>query len=274
MQIENWQAVILGIVEGLTEFLPISSTGHLILSAYVMGLEQATIDLFSIFIQIGAILAVCVYYWQKISVLSIGVIKRQKNALFVLKNLVIATLPAIIIGLLFGKKIKLYFFNPTSISVALILGGLIILWVERRAIKHPKTTHALDNLATLENISTKMALKIGLCQTLALIPGTSRSGATIIGALYFGLPRALATEFSFFLGIPLLTGAGLYDIYKNIHLITPDIAISLAVGFFVSFIFALICIHALLKFVAKHSFVSFAYYRIIFGSLLLIAFML
>jgi undecaprenyl-diphosphatase len=287
MQIENWQAVILGVVEGLTEFLPISSTGDLILSAHAMVLEQNVTDLFSIFIQIGAILAVCVYYWRKIGILSVGILKKDAHALHVLKILVLATLPAIILGLTLGKKIKLYFFNPISISIALIIGGLIILWVERRAkntvthslselqksnkFEKPAEPAELENLK-LENISTALAIKIGLCQTLALIPGTSRSGATIIGAVYLGLPRQLATEFSFFLGIPLIIGAGLYDLYKHMHVITPEIASALMISFVVSFVFALICIHALLKFIAKHSFTAFAYYRIIFGLLLLLWF--
>ncbi len=256
------KALIMGIVEGLTEFLPISSTGHLIITGDLLNfLEREQRDLFEIFIQLGAILAVCWEYRRKLIHAVAAVASEEKSRQFWL-NLIIAFIPAALLGLLFSKAIKAYLFSPVPVAAAFIVGGLAILWAERR--KHTVT------VAEVDAMGWRSALKIGLAQCFALIPGTSRSGATIIGGLLFGLSRQAATEFSFFLAIPTLTAAALYDLYKHHELLTADLSSLLAVGFVASFVFALLAVRGLVRYISKHDFVVFAWYRIAFGVVVLL----
>ena len=256
------KALIMGIVEGLTEFLPISSTGHLIITGDLLNfLERDQRDLFEIFIQLGAILAVCWEYRRKLIHAVAAVASEEKSRQFWL-NLIIAFIPAAFLGLLFSKAIKAYLFSPVPVAAAFIVGGLAILWAERR--KHTVT------VAEVDAMGWRSALKIGLAQCFALIPGTSRSGATIIGGLLFGLSRQAATEFSFFLAIPTLTAAALYDLYKHRELLSADLSSVLAVGFVASFVFALLAVRGLVRYISKHDFVVFAWYRIAFGVVVLL----
>ncbi|NOT16502.1 MAG: undecaprenyl-diphosphate phosphatase [Sulfuriferula sp.] len=256
------KAVILGLVEGLTEFLPISSTGHLILAGDLLNFNDERGKAFEIIIQAGAILAVCWEYRRKIVTVVQGLGQAESNK-FVL-NLLVAFLPAAVLGLLFAHKIKEYLFQPVPVAAAFIIGGIVILWAEKRE-------HVV-RVDSVEAMSWQDALKIGLAQTLALIPGTSRSGATIIGGLLFGLSRRTATEFSFFLAIPTLLAATVYEVYKHKDLLLSsqgDVML-FAIGFVTAFFSALVAIRALLKFISQHDFVVFAWYRIIFGIVVLI----
>lgn len=256
------KALILGLVEGLTEFLPISSTGHLILAGDLLNFNDERGKAFEIIIQAGAILAVCWEYRTKISTVVKGLGQADSNK-FVF-NLFVAFLPAAVLGLLFAHKIKEYLFQPIPVAAAFIIGGVLILWAEKRQ-------HVI-RVESVEAMSWKDALKIGLAQTLALIPGTSRSGATIIGGLLFGLSRRAATEFSFFLAIPTLLAATAYEVYKNKDLLLSsqgDVML-FTIGFVTAFVSALIAIRALLKFISQHDFVVFAWYRIVFGIVVLI----
>jgi len=255
-----FEAIILGIVEGITEFLPVSSTGHLILAGDILGFTGNTAKTFEVFIQLGAILAVVWFYREKVSA-TIKDIGSEKTNHFLL-NLLIAFLPAAIIGFCTHSYIKQYLFNPITVAIALILGGIAIFIVER-VVKQPVV---LD----VDDVSYKQALQIGLAQTLALLPGVSRSGATIMGAMCFGLKRKAATEFSFFLAIPTMFAATTYDLLKNINTLTIDDVPIFIVGFIISFISAFFVIKAFLGFVKRHTFNSFAIYRIIFGTVVLI----
>ena len=255
------KALILGIVEGLTEFLPISSTGHLILVSDLLEFNDEKGKVFAIVIQLGAILAVCWEYRAKIGNVVIDIGSRQDANRFVL-NLFIAFLPAAILGLLLIKIIKQYLFHPVPVAMAFIIGGLLILWAERRK-------HVVD-VERVEDMDWKHALKIGLMQCLALIPGTSRSGATIIGGLFFGLSRKAATEFSFFLAIPIMFAATFYDLFKNREILHFDDFGVFVIGFVASFISALLAVRGLLRFVSHHDFTVFAWYRIGFGIIVLI----
>jgi undecaprenyl-diphosphatase len=239
-----FKALILGVVEGLTEFLPISSTGHLILISDLLNFNDEKGKVFTIVIQLGAILAVCWEYRAKIGSVLADVGSRQDANRFVL-NILIAFLPAAILGLLFIKTIKQYLFHPVPVATAFIVGGLLILWAERR--KH------VVEVERVEDMDWKHALKVGLMQCLALIPGTSRSGATIIGGLFFGLSRKAATEFSFFLAIPIM-----FD----------DVGVFM-LGFVASFVSALLAVRGLLRFISNHDFTVFAWYRIGFGIVVL-----
>jgi undecaprenyl-diphosphatase len=257
-----FKAAIMGLVEGITEFLPISSTGHLILAGQLLDfwtLEKR--DMFAVAVQIGAIAAVIYEYWGKLWGALIGAFTGQEQGRRLSINLIVASIPIVIIGLTFGDVVKEYLFNAITVAIALIIGGFIILWAERR--QHDIVTHEVDDL------SFKQATLIGLIQCLALFPGTSRSGSTIIGSLFLGISRKAAAEFSFFLGIPVLMGAGLLDMYKMRHdLHSNDFGV-LAVGIVVAFISALIVIRALIRYVSKHDFTVFAYYRIGFGLIIL-----
>lgn len=253
-------ALILGIVEGLTEFLPISSTGHLILVGDLLNFNNEKGKLFEIFIQSGAILAVCWEYRVKIGGVLRG-LASEKSAQRFASNLVIAFVPTAVLGFLFGKAVKAHLFNPISVALAFIVGAFVIIWAERR--KHTIRVQEVDDL------DWKDALKLGFAQTLALIPGTSRSGATIIGGLFFGLSRKAATEFSFFLAIPTLVGATLYDLYKTRGLLTADDLGMFAVGFVAAFISAFLAVRGLLRYITRHDFTAFAWYRIVFGLLVL-----
>lgn len=258
------KAAIMGVVEGLTEFLPISSTGHLILTASLLNFTGDKVKVFEIAIQTGAIFAIILLYWQKFLGVAkgLGVGGEQGAAAqrFVL-NIAVAFVPAVVLGLLFGKYIKAHLFNPEVVAVAFIVGGVVILWAERR--QHQARVAEVDDMGPLD------ALKVGLVQCLALIPGTSRSGATIIGGMLLGLSRKAATEFSFFLAVPTLMGAGAYDLYKNRALLSAADLPMFLVGLFFAFISAWACVKWLVRYVATHNFVPFAWYRIAFGVVVL-----
>ena len=255
-----FQALILGIVEGLTEFLPVSSTGHQIIVADLIDFRGERAIASNIIIQLGAILAVMWQYRRKILAVVIGLPRQAEAQRFTL-NLFIAFIPAVIIGLLFSEQIHQYLFNPITVAVALVVGGVIILWAERRA-------HVID-AETVDEMGWQHALKIGCAQCLALIPGTSRSASTIIGGLLFGLSRKAATEFSFFLAMPTMVAATLYSIWIYRELFQPGDLLVFAIGFVPSFIFAAVAVRALLKFIGSHSYAVFAWYRIGFGLLIL-----
>jgi len=255
-----FKALILGIIEGLTEFLPISSTGHLILVGDLLNFNDEKGMVFAIVIQLGAILAVCWEYRVKISTVLADIGSNEDSNRFIL-NLFIAFLPAAILGLLFIKTIKQYLFHPMPVAIALIVGGVIILWAERRK-------HVVD-VDHVEDMDWKHALKVGLMQCLALIPGTSRSGATIIGGLLFGLSRKAATEFSFFLAIPIMFAATFYDVFKHREFLHFDDVGMFGIGFIASFISALLAVRGLLRFISNHDFTVFAWYRIVFGIIIL-----
>ncbi len=255
------KAAILGIVEGLTEFLPVSSTGHLILAATLLDFHDERGKLFEIVIQSGAILAVVWEFRAKIgSVLANAT--RDATARRLLLNIGIAFLPLALLGLLFGKALKASLFNAPTVAAAFIIGGFIILWAERRS--HEVRVHSVDDMTALD------ALKVGVAQAFALIPGTSRSGATIIGGMLFGLSRKVATEFTFYLAIPTLGIASLYSLYKERELLSLDDAGIWTVGMVTAFVSAFACVRWLLRYVATHTFVPFAWYRIGFGVLVLL----
>ena len=257
------EALVLGLLEGFTEFLPISSTGHLIIAADFLGFTGEKAKTFEIVIQLGAILAICWHYRAKITELACGLPADAKAQSFVF-NLFVAFVPAALLGLLLHGYIKEYLFNPFNVAIALIIGGGIILLIERRPY--------LPRIHTMDELRWTDALKIGCCQAFSLIPGTSRSGATIMGGLVFGLSRQAATEFSFFLAIPTMFAATLYDLYKNWNLLqAPDTGL-FAVGFLAAFTSAFFAVKFLLHYIANHTFKAFAYYRIIFGMIVLIYF--
>jgi len=254
------QAVILGIVEGLTEFLPISSTGHQIIVADLLNFGGERAVAFNIIIQLGAILAVVWEFRHKVFSV-VRDLPTQRNAQRFTLNLLVAFLPAVVLGVLFKEIIATYLFNPITVAAALVVGGLIILWAERR--QH--VVHA----DTVDEITWKDALKVGFAQCLAMIPGTSRSGATIIGGLLFGLSRKTATEFSFFLAMPTMVAAAVYSGYGFRHQFQMADLPVIALGFVTSFVFAMIAVRGLLKFIASHTYVAFAWYRIAFGLVIL-----
>ena len=256
------KAAIMGIVEGLTEFLPISSTGHLILAGSLLGFSDAKAKVFDIAIQTGAILAVIIVYWQKIRSTVASLPSSRQAQRFAL-NVLIAFLPAVVLGLLFGKAIKEHLFTPQVVASTFILGAFVILWAERRP-------QSAARIQSVDDMSPLDALKVGLVQCLAMIPGTSRSGATIIGGMLLGLSRKAATDFSFFLAIPTLIGAGVYSLYKERALLTTADIPLFAVGLFFSFISAWVCVRWLLRYISSHSFVPFAWYRIVFGLIVLL----
>jgi undecaprenyl-diphosphatase len=261
MDLIYWKALILGIVEGLTEFLPISSTGHLILAGDLLDFNDERGKVFEIVIQFGAILAVCWEYRAKLVSVVSGLVQKQEAAQRFTLNLIIAFIPAAILGLLFASKIKAHLFAPVPVALAFIVGGLVILWAERR--DHKISVESVDDMRWQD------ALKVGCAQTLALIPGTSRSGATIIGGLLFGLSRKAATEFSFFLAIPTLTAATLYEVVKYRSLFHAHDWWLFAVGAASSFVSAFFCVRWLLRFISRHDFTAFAWYRIVFGLVVL-----
>lgn len=255
------KALLLGVVEGLTEFLPVSSTGHLILASSLLGFTGDKAKLFAIAIQTGAMLAVVWHYRERIGTVVTGFGPDPVARRFALAVLV-AFLPAAILGVLFGGQIKAVLFRPVPVALAFIAGGIIILWVERR--QRAWRVDSMDRLTLVD------ALKLGLAQAVALIPGTSRSGATIIGGMLFGLSRRTATEFSFFLAIPTLVGAGVYDTWKYRQLLSLQDLPLFGVGLAAAFVSALACVRWLIRYVATHDFVVFAWYRIAFGLAVLI----
>lgn len=253
------KALLLGLVEGLTEFLPISSTGHLIVVGDLIGFQNDG-KVFEIAIQFGAILAVLFLYRERFLSVLKGLGSEPLAQRFA-ANLLVAFLPAAVMGLLFIKQIKMYLFNPVSVATALVLGGLIILFAERR--QHVARVHSVDD------IGWRDALKVGLAQVVAMIPGTSRSGATIIGGIFIGLDRKVAAEFSFFLAVPTMFAATVYDLYKHRELLSLGELPMFAVGFVAAFFSAMLAVRTLVRFVGNHSYEVFAWYRIAFGLLIL-----
>jgi len=256
-----FQALILGIVEGLTEFLPISSTGHLILAGDLLDFNDERGKLFEIVIQSGAILAIVWEYRQRFAEVLRGLPHDPVARRFV-TNLAIAFMPLAVLGLLFGKAIKAHLFQPVPVAIAFIVGAFIILWAERRT--HTITIHSVDE------IGPRDALKLGLAQAVALIPGASRSGSTIIGGLFFGLSRKAATEFSFFLAVPTLAAATAYQLWQGRDLLTWDDLGLWVVGFVSAFASAFLCVRWLLRYISTHDFTIFAWYRIAFGIIVLL----
>ncbi|AXE93337.1 undecaprenyl-diphosphate phosphatase [Paraburkholderia sp. 22099] len=260
------KALILGVVEGLTEFLPVSSTGHLIVAGSLLNFTDEHAKTFDVVIQLGAILAVCWEFRRRIVSVVVGLPSRPDARRFTL-NVIIATIPAIVLGLLLEKSIKAALFSPVPVAFALVAGGVVILWAEARQRaqgERAARVQSVDDLTALD------ALKVGLAQCFALIPGTSRSGSTIIGGMLFGLDRRVATEFSFFLAIPIMFGATGYELHKGWQLLSADVLGTLAIGFVAAFISAFACVRWLLRYVAAHDFTAFAWYRIGFGLLILL----
>lgn len=263
------KAVILGVVEGLTEFLPISSTGHLILVGDLLDFNDERGKAFEVIIQFGAILAVCWEFREKLLKVALSITTSANSRRFVL-NLLIASVPAMGLAFIFGKHIKAALFSPIPVASAFIVGALVIFWAE---LRQEKMTLSKSHIRSVDDLSPLDALKVGLAQCAALIPGTSRSGATIIGGMLFGLPRAVATEFSFFLAIPVIGGATAYELlklWKAPVLFPGEFALATAIGFIAAFISAFICVRWLIHYVAHHNFIPFAWYRIAFGLLVLI----
>ena len=251
------KAIVMGIVEGLTEFLPVSSTGHLILAGDLLGLRHPKIEVFEIVIQSGAMLAVIWEYRRRFGAL---VMDQRSRRLSV--NVLIAFVPAAVLGVAFGKQITAHLFQPVPVAIAFIVGGFVILWAERRG--HRIVVNHVDDMTWTD------ALKIGCAQCFALVPGTSRAGATIIGGLLFGLSRTAATEFSFFLAVPTLFGAGAYQLYKERALLSMSDVGWFSVGSFAAFVSAYWCVRWLLRYISTHDFVVFAWYRIVFGVVVLL----
>ncbi|AMW78027.1 undecaprenyl-diphosphatase [Acinetobacter sp. TGL-Y2] len=258
------KAAIMGIVEGITEFLPISSTGHLILAAELMNFwSKEKSDVFVIAIQMGAIAAVIYEYWARLWGAATGMFTGEEKGRRLGFGLILASIPIVLIGLTLGQTVKALLFNDIAIAIGLIVGGVIIIWIE----KNPPAIKAEE----VENMSYKDMIWIGLIQVLSLIPGTSRSGATIIGAMFLGVSRKAATEFSFFLGIPVIVGAGLLDLYQSYDVFqTKEDWTVIATGLIVSFVSALILIRVLVAYVAKRDFMIFAWYRIVSGLIILL----
>ncbi len=256
-----FKALILGIVEGLTEFLPISSTGHLILVGDLLGFNDERGKIFEIVIQTGAMFAIVWEYRARFGHV-LARIGTDATAQRFVANVAIAFVPAAVLGLLFGSYIKAALFKPVPVAIAFIVGAFVILWAERR--EHRITVESVDDMRWSD------ALKVGFAQAFALIPGTSRSGATIIGGLLFGLSRRAATEFSFFLAVPTLIAAGGYDLLKNRALFHVQDLGMFGVGMVASFVSAFFCVRWLLRYIATHDFSVFAWYRIVFGAIVLI----
>ncbi|WP_137731164.1 undecaprenyl-diphosphate phosphatase [Pseudaquabacterium pictum] len=267
------KAAVMGVVEGLTEFLPISSTGHLILAGSLLNFTGDMVKVFEIAIQTGAMLAVVWEYRQRLGETVAGITSQAKAQRFAL-NVLVAFLPAVVFGLALGSVIKKHLFAPVPVAMAFIVGGVLILWIEAR---HKRLYGAMDlqggrraRVETVDDMTVADALKVGLLQCLALVPGTSRSGATIMGALVLGFSRKAAAEFSFFLGIPTLMGAGAYSVWKQRDLLSLQDVPVFAVGTVMAFFSALLCIRWLIRYVSTHDFTVFAWYRIVFGCLVLL----
>ncbi len=259
------KALLLGIIEGLTEFIPVSSTGHLIVASSLLEFTDERAKVFAIAIQFGAILAVCWAQRQKLAAVSRGLLNDRISQRFV-SNLLVAFLPAVVVGLLFHRPIKAYLFSPLTVALALVAGGLLILWIESRQLR--------PRIDDIDELGWQDAVKIGIAQTLAMFPGISRSGATIMGSMLLGLSREAATRFSFFLAIPTMFAATVYDLYKNWDLLSLADFPLFATGFVAAFVAALFTVRALLAYVARHSFRPFAWYRIAFGGLVLLTWQL
>lgn len=267
------KAAVMGIVEGLTEFLPISSTGHLILAASLLDFTGRSVKVFEVAIQTGAMFAVIWEYRERLG-RTFGGLARDPVAQRFARNVLIAFVPAVVFGLLLGGLIKAHLFHPVPVALAFVLGGVVILWVEHR---HHRAYGERDlegarhaRVETVDDMSALDALKVGLVQCFALIPGTSRSGATIIGAMLFGFSRRAATEFSFYLAIPTLIGAGAYSVWKERDALSTAELPMFMVGTVFAFVSALLCIRWLIRYVSTHDFSAFAWYRIVFGGLVLL----
>ena len=259
------KAIIMGLVEGFTEFLPISSTGHLILAGSLLDFTGEKVKVFEIAIQAGAMLAVIWEYRERIARVLSGLFTERRQQKFVV-NLIVAFLPAAVLGLIFANAIKAELFKPVPVALAFIIGGLVILWVERRPQGKP---HAA-RIETVDEMTVLDALKVGCAQAFALIPGTSRSGATIIGGMLFGLSRKAATEFSFFLAIPTLLSATAYSIIKERELLSMADLPMFGIGGLAAFVSAFLCVRWLLRYISSHDFTIFAWYRIVFGVIVLV----
>jgi undecaprenyl-diphosphatase len=260
------KAIIMGIVEGLTEFLPISSTGHLILAGSLLDFTGPKVKVFEIAIQTGAMLAVVWEYRVKIAAVLSGLFSERRAQKFAL-NIIVAFLPAALLGLVFAKAIKEKLFAPVPVAIAFIVGGFIILWVERQN----KNRVVAERVQSVDDMTVMDALKVGCAQAFALIPGTSRSGASIIGGMMFGLSRKTATEFSFFLAIPTLMGATVYSVYKDRALLSLSDIPLFGLGGLAAFVSAFLCVRWLLRYISTHDFTFFAYYRIVFGLFILLS---
>ena len=254
------KALIMGLVEGFTEFLPISSTGHLILTASLLNFTGEKVKVFEIAIQGGAMLSVIWEFRARIGSVLAGLGSDPKARRF-MTNVIIGFLPAAVLGLLLSKIIKEKLFAPVPVAAAFIVGGFVILWVERRARLNPVSVR----INSVDDMTMFDALKVGLAQAFALIPGTSRSGATIIGGMMLGLSRKAATEFSFFLAIPTLLGATFYSLYKERALLSAADLPMFGVGAIAAFVSAFLCVRWLLRYISTHDFTIFAWYRIVFG---------
>ena len=257
-----FKALILGIIEGLTEFLPVSSTGHLIVFGDLLNFHSKG-KVFEIAIQLGAVLAVIFEYRSRFAPVITHVGKDRAVNRFVL-NLIVAFIPAAVVGLIFSKQIKEVLFNPLIVATALVLGGFFILWVEKRQTTRKPKVMSVDDMRPRD------ALVVGLAQICALVPGTSRSGSTIMGGMLWGLERKVATEFSFFLAVPVMIAATTYDVLKHYDMFTAEDIGLIVVGFVAAFLAGLLAVKALLKFVSSKNYVPFAYYRIVFGGLVLL----
>ena len=257
-----WKTVLIGLVEGLTEFLPVSSTGHIILVEEVLHFEGPPGKVFDIVIQLGAILAVCLLYRAKIWSTVTGVVRREPRALRFASAIILAFLPAAVIGVIAHSYVKSVLFNPFVVAVALIVGGIVILAIEW-LVQRPR-------IKSVDDIDWKTALFVGFCQCLAMIPGVSRSGATIMGARVLRVDRATSAEFSFFLAIPTMLGATVYDLYKNRATLDLHGSGVIAIGFVVAFLSALVVIKPFVRFISRHGFAAFAWYRIALGALALV----
>ncbi|RQH09850.1 undecaprenyl-diphosphate phosphatase [Paraburkholderia dinghuensis] len=264
------KALILGVVEGLTEFLPVSSTGHLIVAGSALNFEGDFAKTFFVVIQFGAILAVCWEFRRKIGSVITGLPTRPDARRFTL-NVIVATVPAVVLGLLFERGIKSVLFAPVPVALALVAGGLVILWVEGRQRRAgAPTAQAPSRVRSIDEITPIDAFKVGCAQCFALIPGMSRSGSTIIGAMLFGFERRIATEFSFFLAIPVIFGATVYELHKSWQGLSVESLGLFGIGFVAAFVSAFLCVRWLLRFVASHDFTAFAWYRIVFGLVILV----
>lgn len=257
------KAAIMGVVQGLTEFLPISSTGHLILTSYLLGWGGEQVRVFEVVIQVGSILAVVAVFLQRLWQTVLGLPFEQRAQRFAI-NMVVGCLPAVLAGVLFFDFIKGVLFTPLVVALGFIVGGVAILWVEARHKQQHE--HPIQDV---DAVGWRAALGVGLIQCLALIPGVSRSGATIIGAMALGFSRRSATEFSFFLAIPMLVGAASYDLYRSRDVLSSTDIPVFVVGTVVSFLAAWVCVKWLLRYVTSHTFVPFAWYRIAFGAFIL-----
>ena len=260
------KALIMGFVEGFTEFLPISSTGHLILVGSLLNFTGEKVKVFEISIQLGALLAVFWEYRVRLKEVTTGFLTRPRERRFAI-NIVVGSLPAILLGLLFAKQIKEELFSPLPVAMAFIAGGLVMLWAERMQ----KTRPEMVRIHSVDELTVRDAFKVGCAQAAALIPGTSRSGASIIGGLIFGMSRTASTEFSFFLAIPMLTGATVYSLYKASDILSIDDLSMFLIGGASAFVSAFLCVRWLLRYISQHDFSVFAWYRIAFGFFIIIS---